>query len=84
MSVIKYIMEQENHPSFDGIYKALIDKIPTLSKTTIYNTLKQLSEKDISNALTIDEVEVRYDFIDCPHAYYKLDIRKLYSYLRVS
>ena len=39
-----------NHPTVETIYKELIDEIPTLSKTTVYNTLKQFV-----NILIIDD-----------------------------
>ncbi len=69
LSVLRYIIQHKNHPSVDTIYKALSPEIPTLSKTTIYNTLDQLVEKGIVTALTISDNEVRYDFIlsDHPH-----------------
>jgi len=70
ISILKYIMEQRNHPSVDEIYKALVIQIPTLSKTTVYNTLNQLTEKGIVTALTIDDIEVKYDYIEVPHAHF--------------
>ena len=70
LSVLKYLMQNQNHPSVDKIFKALSPDIPTLSKTTVYNTLNLLSEKGVVIALSIDETEVRYDFIFKPHAHF--------------
>ncbi len=70
LSVFKYIMEQKDHPSVDNIYKNLVEQIPTLSKTTVYNTLNLLTKKGIITALTIDEIEVKYDYIEVPHAHF--------------
>ena len=70
LSVLKYLMQNQNHPSVDKIFKALSPDIPTLSKTTVYNTLNLLSEKGVVRALTIDETEVRYDYIFKPHAHF--------------
>ena len=71
ISVLKYIMEHMDHPSVDTIFKNLVNQIPTLSKTTVYNTLNLLTEKGVITALSIDGVEVKYDYIEIPHAHFK-------------
>ena len=40
MVIMDYLMSHRIHPSADEIYNALYPTIPTLSKTTIYNTMK--------------------------------------------
>ena len=42
MAVYGFLVENPIHPTVDTIYQALHPEIPTLSKTTVYNTLKQL------------------------------------------
>ena len=70
LSVLRYVMEKMNHPSVDKIYQSLLPQIPTLSKTTVYNTLNQLTEKGIITALNIDDTEIKYDFIEHTHAHF--------------
>ena len=70
LSVLRFIMEKKEHPSVDDIYKELSNEIPTLSRTTVYNTLKHLTEKGIINTLSIDEVQSKYDFIEETHAHF--------------
>ncbi len=70
LSVLRFIMEQKDHPSVDVIYQNLVHEIPTLSKTTVYNALKHLTERGIINALSIDDVQVKYDYIDGAHAHF--------------
>ena len=70
LSVLRYVMEEMNHPSVDKIYHSLLPQIPTLSKTTVYNTLKQLTEKGVISALNIDTSEIKYDFIEHNHAHF--------------
>ena len=70
ISILKYIMEKMDHPSVEEIYGALVNQIPTLSKTTVYNTLNYLIEKGIITALTIDDKEGKYDYIEVPHAHF--------------
>ena len=61
IAIMSYLMEHRTHPSVDEIYTALAPSIPTLSKTTVYNTLKLLSEQGAAQTLTIDERNTCYD-----------------------
>lgn len=69
IAVMTYLLEHRTHPTVDEIYSELQDKIPTLSKTTIYNTLKLFVEKKAILSLTIDEKMVRYDGYRQRHAH---------------
>ncbi len=40
------------------IYRELLDEIPTLSKTTLYNTLNLFVERGIINMLNLEENEI--------------------------
>ncbi|WP_032122330.1 Fur family transcriptional regulator [Clostridium amazonitimonense] len=72
--VLEYIIEHHNHPTVSQIYDDLIDDIPTLSKTTVYNTLNLFAEKKIVEVITIEGNEARYDiFNPKPHAHFKCD-----------
>jgi Fe2+ or Zn2+ uptake regulation protein len=71
LKILKYLMDYKTHPTVDMIYKDLSKEIPTLSKTTIYNTLNLFLKKGIVTGLTIDENEVRYDYNTKPHAHLK-------------
>jgi len=74
LSILKYIIQKKNHPSVDTIFKALSKDIPTLSKTTIYNTLNLLTQKGIVTALTIADNETRYDFGEEHHAHFQCTV----------
>ena len=54
----------------EEIYEYLTREIPTISKTTIYNTLNALLEKGIIHAITITGTETRYDFKNFPHHHF--------------
>ena len=70
LAVMDYLMAHDTHPTVDEIYCALIDDIPTLSKATVYNTLKLLVEKGAASQLTIDERNACYDGQLHPHAHF--------------
>ena len=44
IAIMDYLLTHKTHPSIEEIYLALCDEIPTLSKTTVYNTLKLFAE----------------------------------------
>ena len=71
IAVMQYLMENKTHPTADMIYAALSPAMPTLSRTTIYNTLKLLSEQGAIFALNIDEKNVRYDVDIEIHAHFR-------------
>lgn len=70
MAVMEYLMTHRTHPTVDEIYTALHPSMPTLSKTTVYNTLKLLTDKGAALQLTIDERNCCYDADTTPHAHF--------------
>ena len=44
-----YLMKYRNHPTIDDMYLALHDFIPTLSKTTVYNTMDMFVSHLVKN-----------------------------------
>ena len=71
LKILEYLITHRTHPTVENIHKALSREIPTLSKTTIYNTLKLFLSKGLVWGLTIDENKLRYDFNTEPHAHFK-------------
>ncbi|MBN2038739.1 MAG: transcriptional repressor [Spirochaetes bacterium] len=71
MKVLEYLISNRNHPTVDSIYKDISSEIPTLSKTTVYNTLKTFLEYKVVQAVTIEDNEVRYDVETESHAHFK-------------
>lgn len=67
LKVLEYLERHENHPTVEMIYEDLVKQIPTISKTTIYNTLNAFLEKGIIHSITITGTETRYDVKECPH-----------------
>ena len=70
VAIMRYLMEHRTHPTVDDIYRDLHDEMPTLSKTTIYNTLSLLGEKNALSVLTIDSKNIHYDGDMSPHAHF--------------
>ena len=61
IAIMEYLLSHRTHPTVDMIYNDLIGKMPTLSRTTVYNTLRLLGENDAILELTIDKHIAHYD-----------------------
>lgn len=70
MAVMEYLLEHHTHPTADEIYLALSPEMPTLSKTTVYNTLRLLTAQKAVHQLTIDERNVCFDADTSNHAHF--------------
>jgi Fur family ferric uptake transcriptional regulator/Fur family peroxide stress response transcriptional regulator len=71
IAIMEHLIKYPVHPTADMIYAELFPSIPTLSKTTVYNTLKLLSEQGAVQTITIDEKNLRYDADISVHAHFK-------------
>ena len=70
IAIMDYLLAHKTHPCIDEIYMALCDDIPTLSKTTVYNTLKLFSEQGAALMLTIDEKNTNFDADTSVHSHF--------------
>jgi len=71
LKIMEYLIEKKNHPTVDMIFQEISENIPTLSKTTIYNTLKTFNEFNLVQLITIEDNEVRYDADMSSHGHFK-------------
>ncbi len=70
LAILKYLDTHHTHPTVDEIYSALRASYPTLSKTTVYNTLETLKSHGMVEMLTIEPHETRYDLDTSPHHHF--------------
>lgn len=71
IAIMEYLIENRIHPTVEDIYEALYIKVPTLSKTTVYNTIKLFVEQGAVLALVIDDKNVRFDIDTSSHAHFQ-------------
>jgi len=71
LMILEYLMNHHNHPSVDMIYNALLIKVPTLSRATVYNTLNLFLKAGLVKVLDIVENEARYDILTDFHGHFK-------------
>ncbi len=81
IAIMDYLMSHRTHPTVDEIYTALYPSIPTLSKTTVYNTLKLFAEHGAAQMLTIDERNTCFDADTSMHGHFLCkSCNKIYDY----
>jgi len=73
LRVLEYLRQHPGHPTAEEIYEALSPEIPTLSRTTIYNTLHMFANHGLVHCLSLDGVETRYDIMLENHGHFKCD-----------
>ena len=71
IQIFNFLYYSKNHPTVESIYNALSPTIPTLSKTTIYNTLKLFHKQGLTNVVQIENNEARYDADISTHGHFK-------------
>ncbi len=71
VAVYSYLMENPIHPDVETVYTALSPLYPTLSRTTVYNTLKLFEANDLVQALRIEEDKLRFDAEMKDHLHFK-------------
>lgn len=69
IAILSYLMENHIHPTIDTIYASLHDSCPSLSRTTVYNSVRQMTERGLLKTLVIDESHVHVDENTSPHSH---------------
>lgn len=70
IAIMKYLLEHRTHPSVDEVYNSLAEEIPTLSRTTVYNTLEEFHRKGIVLSIVIDDRMTHYDGYTHAHSHF--------------
>jgi len=73
LKVFEYLYNNQCHPTADEIFTNLQMEISTLSKTTVYNTLRILSKAGLLRTITIEDNEIRYDIVVENHGHFKCE-----------
>lgn len=73
IKVLEYLVTKKNHPTVDLMYQELVKEMPTLSKTTVYNTLSLLLKASLVRVINIEDNETRYDATMSDHGHFKCE-----------
>ncbi len=70
IGVMQYLIDHPIHPTVETIYESLSPHYPTLSRTTVYNTLATLRSAGAILELSLDKATSHYDGCIKPHAHF--------------
>lgn len=73
IKVLEYLYNHHTHPKVEQIFNDLVKEVPTLSKSTIYNTLNIFVEAKLVRTISIEENETRYDIMTEDHGHFKCE-----------
>lgn len=68
--IYDYLLSQKTHPSADMVYMALQPQMPSLSRTTVYNTLRMLCDVGLVKQIPICEGDMRFDADVSEHGHF--------------
>lgn len=68
--ILEYLASTKSHPTVDTIYNEIIKIIPTVSRTTVYNTVNTLVEEGIIRCIKTQGSEMRFDAAVEPHYHF--------------
>jgi Fe2+ or Zn2+ uptake regulation protein len=70
LEILKFLDNHKTHPTVDEIYKELKVNNPSLSKTTVYNSVEVLESHGIIQSISISPNEKRYEFNNQMHHHF--------------
>jgi len=71
VAVMQYLCEHRTHPTAEMVYSALLPDYPTLSRTTVYQTLDLTCSIGMAQKIVIEEGEMRFDADVSDHGHFK-------------
>lgn len=67
IEILHAVMEHEEHPTAEDVWEQAREDQPTLSLSTVYDTLSRFVELGLLDELHAGEGATRYEFFDRPH-----------------
>ncbi len=71
IAIFDFLRKNPVHPTAETIFTAMRKILPTVSLTTVYNTLKLLAGKHAVQEVIIEDGELRFDADMRRHAHFK-------------
>lgn len=74
IKILEYLDKNLCHPYTDKIYYEIQKIIPTISKSTVYSTLKTFVKVGIVREITIEDNKIRYEYNLKDHGHFKCEV----------
>ncbi|MDQ0191312.1 transcriptional repressor [Alicyclobacillus cycloheptanicus] len=66
-AILTFLMEYDGHATVDEIYKAIHPTFPSMSMSTVYNTVKHFAQVGLVKEITFGDNASRFDINVKPH-----------------
>jgi len=91
-AILELLVQDDSHPTVDGIYQRVLSIMPDVSRTTVYNTLRELvSLGELTEVEDLSEGGIRYDtntnvhhHLFCMRCHTLIDINRDFEGLNLS
>ncbi|MEN3044445.1 MAG: Fur family transcriptional regulator [Candidatus Hydrothermales bacterium] len=70
LMILDYLSESTSHPTAEEIYNALRNKLPSLSRATVYNTLKLFIDLGVAREVKVERDKSRFEVKTDPHIHF--------------
>lgn len=71
LAVLGYVANKRTHPTAEEIFNGLVADYPSMSKTTVYNSLHALTDAGLLRELDLENCKARYDLApQQPHSHF--------------
>ncbi|MBE6367579.1 MAG: transcriptional repressor [Lentisphaerae bacterium] len=80
VAIYDFLKKNPVHPTVDTIYQSVLEQLPAISRTTVYNTVKRLVLAGAIQEVIIEDGELRFDANIKSHAHFKcMECGKVYD-----
>lgn len=70
LEILDYLQQTKAHPTADEVYTIVENRLPSISKATVYNTLNTLAEAGVIKTVSSEPGVTRYDANLEPHHHF--------------
>ena len=70
LEVVRVIAADETHPDVEAVYRAVRERVPTISLDTVYRTLATLAERGLISRVQFTAGAARYDANPARHHHF--------------
>lgn len=71
LKIFHYLINKKTHPTAEEIFKHLKKEIPSISRATVYNTVRLFEDKKIIKSIRIEKNEARFDATVTRHGHFR-------------
>lgn len=71
MRILDYLLSVKTHPTAEEVFDELVKEMPTLSRTTVHNTLNLFADAKLARVVTIDGHQRRFDGTTELHGHFR-------------